>query len=78
MDDPQLGPDLTVSAGGIDLPETVLPEAPAGWQQRIIIDDNFSILDSLTDLSPLKLPRNLTGISFDDIFNISNSGRFLL
>ncbi len=49
MDATQLRTQLAARAGGIDLAETILPEAPANGQQRVVIDDNGAIVTMTAD-----------------------------
>ena len=52
VDDPQLRAELAACAGGIDLPEAVLPKPPPDRQQRIVVDDDRAIFDR----SPMRVP----------------------
>ena len=46
-------PFMADLARRIDLPETIFPESPAYWQQRIILDNDGAIFDYFADARAL-------------------------
>ena len=55
MDNAQLRAKLALRAGGIHLPEAVLPETAANRKQRVVLDDGCTVLGALGKAGALEV-----------------------
>ena len=78
MNDAQLGAELALRAGGIDLPETVFPETATDREQRVVVEDGQAILGALRQAGALEVAGNLAGMGFENAAHLGHArGLFL-